>query len=252
MDSFCSQCHNTGRANNGPIIEYCDCKYGQELKRPKYGVMYRKSDIPIELMKSTLEDFLVDKDYRKGVKLSDDKIKRKTYAKFVITKYKEGIVDVLRRKSIIIPKTLDAEDVYEGNNLFLYGGGGSGKTMLAVDILKEAIRKTESSIAAFYIMWDDLLTEFVPFDSNWRSLMYRCQRCGILCIDSLVSIDMSYDQHHVRARFNGIIKYRLLENKPTIITSNHDPIMFTKGENIFKSLINKSLWVELDKRASLT
>lgn len=255
---MCDKCNNSGRTNNSSVIEYCDCSYGLTLKNPNYRILYDKSHLPLNLTDATLEDFLVDKDYQTGEALPEDQVKKKLLAKLVVKEYKDHIVNALRQRNIILPRTLNPDGTsnmdnqYVGNKLFLCGGTNSGKTMLAINILKEAIHKTENSTAAFYTTWDDLLTELIPFDGDWRLLIAKCQKCGVLCLDSVTNLTTSPDQYnHVKTRLSSIISHRVLNNKPTILMSHYSPAMFDKGESIFKILLNQSLILELDKFAVL-
>jgi len=243
---WCENCFNTGRIGRDSIITYCSCKYGKKLQQANFQLLYIKSGLPVNLTKLSLEDFLIQRNHRSGDALTPPQTGLKKQAKRVVLEYENQILDALKRKDIFI--NVGDNKQYSGNNLFFYGGEESGKSMLAVDILKTAIKKTKTSLSAYYIIWDDLLAELIPFSGIWEDLVDKCKNHGILCVDSIGKSDISYDNFsHVKARLNTIFKNRLLQNKPTIFTSNYSPQAFLKDPNsIFNSSIKKSLKIKLD------
>jgi DNA replication protein DnaC len=243
---WCDKCGNSGRIGNDSVITYCDCAYGIKLKSANYKLLFQKAGLPINLVKLKLEDFYIEKNHKSGEVLPQPQVNMKKYAKKTVVAYEKQIINSLRRKDIYLPKQDGTK--YNGNNLFFYGGEDSGKTMLAVHILKSAVYKTQTKLAAYYTVWDDLLSELIPFNSDWEERVERCKQCGLLCIDSIANTGISYDSYgHVHARLNMILKNRLLENKPIILTSNYAPKVFLQETgNIFNSLIKRSLHVKLD------
>jgi len=245
---WCPKCHNSGRIGNDSIVQYCDCIYGQRYRSINYRLLFKKSGLPDALIGLTLEDFWVNKDYRDGMPLPPPQVSLKRYAKEVVLEYEKQIEKVLQGNDIFLPVIDDNKIKYRGNNLFFYGGDESGKTMLAVHILKRAIYKAETSQAAYYIIWDDLLSELTPWD-GWEQVVLRCRECGILCIDSINIVGGSKTRHsgHVYARLNMILKKRMLNKRPTIITSNYAPRAFNQGIlKVFAPLIKRSLCIKLD------
>lgn len=245
---WCQKCYNSGRIGNDSVVQYCDCIHGQKFRSANYRLLFKEAGLPDALIELTLEDFWVDKDYRNGAPLAPAQISLKRYAKEVVVEYERKIDKVLQRGDIFLPIKDDSKSKYRGNNLFFYGGDESGKTMLAVHILKRAVYKAETSGAAHYVIWDDLLAQLSPWD-DWEPAVYNCRKCGILCIDSIDSVGGSRTKHggHIYTRLNMILKHRMLNKKPTIITSSYSPHAFKQGIlKVFYPLIKRSLCIKLD------
>jgi len=239
---FCKKCNNSGRISNRSIIRYCDCVFGKKLKKPKFNVLFQKSNLPQELTKLTLEDFSVYKNHKDGKDFTKDQMAQKEYAKKVTQLYEKQIKKAILKNNIILPTFNGGK--YEGNNLFFYGGESSGKTMLSVNILKNALCQFNDSLAAYYMDWSDLVTRVFPFNGEWKDILDLTRNTGILCLDSVV--DGGIDSKHVEARITSIIKYRLLKNKPTIITSTYSPLSFQQTHHLLEPLINKCLKIKLN------
>jgi len=249
---WCSKCHNSGRTGSDSVIQYCDCLYGKKLRGVNYRLLFHKANLPDSLVNLKLEDFWVDKNYKSGDILPTPQIQLKKYAKQTVLQYEKQIANAMQKKDVFLSSLTDTQK-YRGNNLFFYGGDDSGKTMLAVHVLKMAIYKTENNLGAYYIMWDDFLSELIPFGGDWELLVDRCKSCGILCIDSINNTDVAYNKYaHVYSRINMVLKNRVLKKKPTILTSSYSPKAFLQDSgNIFTALIKKSLCVKLDNNYHL-
>jgi DNA replication protein DnaC len=114
-----------------------------------------------------------------------------------------------------IEKLVEADFVDDAENLVLIGTPGLGKTMIAKNIIHNAIHKGHT---ALFIEAAQMLTDLNAQDSARaleRRIRYYCKP-KLLCIDEVGYL--SYDQHAADLLYQ--IVSRRYENKSIIITSN--------------------------------
>jgi len=123
-----------------------------------------------------------------------------------------------------------------GISLFLHGVNGVGKTMLGVEVLKEALRQGYSaqmvSLSGIIQMYSD----------GWYSAEKReayderIRNVDFLMIDDVGKEYRSSKSGLTEVAFDNLIRYRTLRNKPMIITTNSS---IEAIENVYgKSLVS--------------
>lgn len=110
----------------------------------------------------------------------------------------------------------------EGISLFMYGVNGVGKTMLGVEVLKQALREGYSaqmvSLSGIVQMYSDgwySVEKREAFDERVRNVDF-------LMIDDVGKEFRSSKSGLTEIAFDNLIRYRTLRNKPMIITTNSD------------------------------
>jgi DNA replication protein DnaC len=114
-----------------------------------------------------------------------------------------------------VDSALSLDFMREGKNLILIGAHGLGKTMIAKNVVHQAVQHGHS---ALFVTASDLLLDLGGQESA-RALDRRLRNyasVGCLCIDELGYL--SYDQAGADLFFQLV--NRRYEKKPTIITTN--------------------------------
>ena len=134
-----------------------------------------------------------------------------------------------------------------GLGVFLYGTQGTGKTYLAIVILKEALRN------GFSVRKTSLSQIIMMMTQGWYDDLTRTKfEKEIKNVDFLLIDDIGKEYQakgdtplHIVA-FDGVIRYRVERQKPTILTSNHPPSELREmlGASITSILSEKVLPVE--------
>lgn len=135
----------------------------------------------------------------------------------------------------------------EGISLFLYGVNGVGKTMLGVEILKQALREGYTaqlvSLSGIIQMYSD----------GWYSVQKReayddrVRNVDFLMIDDIGKEYRSSKSGLTEVAFDNLIRYRTLRNKPMIITTNSsiDAIENVYGKSLVSLLYGKFIPIKV-------
>lgn len=109
-----------------------------------------------------------------------------------------------------------------GNGLYLYGPYGTGKSTLAILLLKHVLRTT--SYNALFVFFSDLVilnSKIIHgfHDSEALEAIEHIKNVDFLVLDDLAK-EFDSDKDNGRATLNSILRYRDFWNKPTFYTSN--------------------------------
>jgi len=134
-----------------------------------------------------------------------------------------------------------------GISLFLFGPNGSGKTLLAVSVLKEALRQGFSAqmsslggiIEATTAGWYNSTKKEV-FESKIKNVDF-------LLIDDIGKEYKAKGNNLVEVAFDNLIRYRSFRNKPIIFTSNTklQELNTTYGQSVSSLLIGKCIAIRV-------
>lgn len=134
-------------------------------------------------------------------------------------------------------------------NIFIYGHTGTGKTFLTECIADRLIKNSRVTlfVTAFNLN-NALLNYHISFDANRNDIIDPFLTTEVLIIDDLGSEPQL--KNVTKEYLYLIINERMLNNLPTIVTTNLEPgeILTNYGERIFSRLINKktSIAINLD------
>jgi DNA replication protein DnaC len=132
-----------------------------------------------------------------------------------------------------------------GIGLYLVGGHGTGKTLLACCVLKEALRQG-------YTGWFGFLSSIIvainnEFFKRANTTVYQTiKHVDFLVIDEVEKVYKS-DSGYVDALFDELVRGRDFANKPVIVTSNctMDALEGVHGKSIVSMLTEKLIVVPI-------
>ena len=135
-------------------------------------------------------------------------------------------------------------NVKEGKGMVLWGGTGTGKTLLAVAILKAAMNRGYTGL---FQSAPELMYHFNSVYSTAeteQNIIDALRSVDVLVLDDL---DKGKWTEKVAERIYVIINARYGEVKPTLITTNLDPraLLELVGEAIFDRIRESSTFVAL-------
>jgi len=187
----------------------CECR-----RQKKLAALYTRTNIPYEYWFKDLSDFNGKEEYKKEL---EDYV---------------GNLDKYYKHSI---------------GLFLWGKNGTGKTLLAIGALKEALKKKHSCFFASY-------SEIVKlFTSGWKSDVAKSnfemniENSDFLVIDDLGK-EYKTNNNLTESVLDGVIRYR---KGPTIITSNKnveelkETYSSTFGESLASLIYGKTINLQI-------
>ncbi len=124
-------------------------------------------------------------------------------------------------------------------SILMIGGTGLGKTHLSAAIAKVVIEK------GYYVIYDSAQSIFdsyeaVRFGKESKELIKKYENCDLLIIDDLGAECMT---QYTVAVFSSLLNWRIVNSKPTIISTNLSPIQIKKsyGERVYSRLLGESL-----------
>jgi DNA replication protein DnaC len=119
-----------------------------------------------------------------------------------------------------------------GSGLLLWGDNGKGKTYCAAIILKEAVRVGYTAMLTSPSEYSEGRIEQQRFDEN-HTLVERIEAVDFLVIDD-IGKEHKTKSGWFEANFERLLRLRVKECKPTIITTNLPPRKF--GDHYSKSI----------------
>lgn len=211
IEITCPTCGSINEDSNTFTIndkEYiCPCSEQKE-KAKLYGK--ERANIPREYWYLKIENYQGDMDALNEIK---------EYLKYIDNYYKKNI------------------------GLFLFGPHGVGKTLLAVYILKEAIKKGYKSVR--FTCLSDIISQFTASwfsDDEKKEFYNKMMETQFLVIDDVGKEFKSSKNNLTESVFDKILRYR---DHPTIITSNKvsEHIETSYGESIGSLMSGKLISV---------
>ncbi len=124
------------------------------------------------------------------------------------------------------------ECIAKGIGLYLYGPQGSGKTLAACVILKEAIKQ---GYQVQFTMLTEILEKYcnTMYDEVGRhDFKNRILDADILVIDDIDKTHISKNSNFADAAYDYLFRVRANRKLPIIVTSNLSPDKFAEQENM--------------------
>lgn len=125
------------------------------------------------------------------------------------------------------------------DNILMIGGTGLGKTHISAAIAKVVLSK------GYYVIYDSAQNIFdgyeaVRFGKEIKENIKKYENCDLLIIDDLGAECMT---QYTVAVFSLLLNWRIVNSKPTIISTNFTPQQIKKsyGERIYSRLMGEFL-----------
>lgn len=131
----------------------------------------------------------------------------------------------------------------KGISLLLAGNNGTGKTLLGVSILKQAIRR------GFTAQMTSLEGIIRVYTDGWTSIEdrklfdQRIRNVDFLLIDDVGKEYKAKNSELTEVMFDNLIRYRVGRRKPFILTTNTDPesMLNRYGNSLMSNLEGKAI-----------
>lgn len=136
------------------------------------------------------------------------------------------------------------EFIDRGIGLFLFGNTGTGKTMIANLLLKDMVRDGYSCFATTFAHCIEMYTDGWHDAEQKRSFSNRFMRSRVLLLDDL---GKEMRGKLSPSTFDYILRTRVQECRPTIVTSNLSPLQIENeyGVAALSLLVEQSIEVNL-------
>lgn len=182
--------------------------------------IFKQANLPIKYWEYEIDNFSLMQD-AVGKDLTGEAINRKSKAKDLALKYMENIQDLIAGKNIEIKTKVCT---METKNLFFYGGPASGKTMLLVIILKEALKYSQKVL---YVDWSVLVSTLSRFDkiNEINDMTYIFKNYDLIAIDNISKLSLN---SFGIINLDVIFAQRNAVNKPLLFGSYIVPDEFSK------------------------
>jgi DNA replication protein DnaC len=189
------------------------------IKKYKNNI-FKQANLPVKYWDYEIDNFSLTQD-AVGKDLTGEAINQKSKAKDLALKYIENVKDLMAGKNIEVKtKICDMET----KNLFFYGGPASGKTMLLVIILKEALKYSKKVL---YLDWSTLVSTLSRFDKidEINDITYIFKNYDLIAVDNISKLSLS---SFGTMNLDVIFTQRNAINKPLLFGSYIVPDEFSK------------------------
>lgn len=134
-----------------------------------------------------------------------------------------------------------------GISLFLWGNFGTGKTLLAVCVLKEAIKQGFTAQMTSLGGIIEVYAEGWSNPSQKENFNRRVKNVDFLLIDDVGKEYRAKNNDLVEVAFDNLIRYRVFRRKPCILTTNTDisKVQTVYGQSLASLLYGKCINVEV-------
>lgn len=133
--------------------------------------------------------------------------------------------------------------VRAGLGMYIYSEGlGTGKTLIACNILKEAVK---NNYKAYFCPFFELVNINIE---NRSSIEKKLEDCDIICIDDVTAGTASEKQSDLfRYVLEKVIRDRVHNSMPIVLTSNLNKNQLMKSyDRVFSLVVSSCITVELD------
>ncbi len=191
MSEACKRCNDAGYIMDETdgvksFVGFCDCPKGTLKRKESWEEKLTEAGIPKDYWNLHFENFIPQNTVIKHMQFLRD-----------LEAYLKGIKD--RREA--------------GNIWLIYGSAGTGKTLGATLVLKEAIKK---GYTCKYTVWTDLVDEVFTADDTVKS----AREVDFLVIDDLGKDRILRETAFKPDLLEKIIKPRVGNKQPTILVSS--------------------------------
>jgi len=232
--SSCKYCKGVGYIVENGKISDCICFIE---KRNRYRLQV--SGVPLNV-DGDLNQFFLDRDADNN-KLREADRKKKQEAKDIIEHYINKLSDIVHN-NVVFSYIDNKNRELRGNNLLIYGGTRSGKTLLSVAIAKKAI--VDLKILTYYIDWAKIIMAIMDQDSyNYKNLCSIFNKVKLLIIENIDSSMLPSEKF--RYKLDNLFLSRYHNMSPTIFTSFDRDINYDFIGNVLSSMIKEAIRVDL-------
>ena len=208
-DNVCQKCDNSGyiaveKEGIRNFKSYCDCAVGQQERQDRWHDKLKDAGILKEYWDLHFGNFDAQNDFSRQMIFRRDV---EFYLKNIDEKRREGLLWVI------------------------FGYPGTGKTLGASLILKQALKK---DYTVKYTIWTDLTDEI--FDKD-EQLVKRLREVDFLVIDDLGRDKISKESRFAEDLLEKIIKHRYSNKLPTLLISSIEYTELQRRFPVLPSLI---------------
>lgn len=135
-----------------------------------------------------------------------------------------------------------------GISLVLYGANGTGKTLLAVSVLKEAMLQGMSCQMTSLGGLIECYTDGWTNRERREEFNEKIKNVDFLLIDDVGKEYRSKSSDLIEVAFDNLIRYRTFRNKPFIITTNTDMsrLQTAYGQSLISLLAGRAYTIEVE------
>jgi len=182
--------------------------------------IFKQANLPVKYWEYEIDNFSLTQDAI-GKDLTGEAIEQKSKAKDLALKYIEKVQDIIAGKAIEI-QTKFGE--IETKDLFFHGGPASGKTMLIIIIMKEALKYSKK---VFYFDWATLVATLPRFDKidEIDEIIYIFKNYDLIAIDNISKLSIG---SFCGTNLDVLFAQRSAANKPLLFGSYIVPDEFSK------------------------
>jgi len=227
----CYKCdYRTYTLNDDGKVKMCECWYEKIFRK-----QCLQANVPAQYIGMTLEDDWNCKQDANNTDIPID-VKKKTKIKKQIATYTKHIVPLAAGLPLKVKNT-----PIKIRNLILVGESQSGKTLLAVVIAQEAIRK---GLVTQFINWTDIEPIFSDFDAReeQNQMVELCKSSDVVIIDGVQ--DLGVNNPYYLNGLERIASARTNSGGITIVTAYENHVNI-KGKHNWVNLIDSCYKIHL-------
>jgi DNA replication protein DnaC len=227
----CYKCnYRTYTLDENNKVVMCDCWYDKIFRK-----QCQQANVPVQYIGMTLDN---DWNCRQDANNADVPVdvKRKTKIKNQIATYTKHIVPITAGLPLNIKNSST-----KIRNLMLIGESQSGKTLLAVVIAQEAIKK---GLVTTFINWTDIEPIFSDFDARdeQNQMVELCKNSDVVIIDGVQ--DLGVNNPYYLNGLERIANARTNSGGITVVTA-YDNFSNIRGKHNWTNLVESCYKIHL-------